>query len=72
MYVLHEIAFDSKQWTLDRVDNALGHNVDNVVVSCLECNLKRRLTHKKRFDLGKQILMNGITKVGGNGQMSNN
>lgn len=64
MYVLHEIAFDSKQWTLDRVDNALGHNVDNVVVSCLECNLKRRLTHQKRFDFGKQILMNGITKVG--------
>ena len=32
---------DKKQWTLDRIDNRMGHNTGNVVAACLECNLKR-------------------------------
>lgn len=49
VYVLYQKVLESKQWTLDRVDNTRGHNRDNVVVACLECNLKRRRTNKEAF-----------------------
>jgi len=47
MYILYEFSRENKQWTLDRINNDLGHSVDNVVLSCLDCNLKKR---KKRED----------------------
>ena len=28
------------QWTLDRLDNSVAYT-DNVVISCLKCNLKK-------------------------------
>lgn len=37
------------QWTLDRIDNTLGHNTDNILISCLGCNLKRRDMDKDKF-----------------------
>lgn len=49
VYVLYKKVLESKQWTLDRIDNTRGHNRDNVVVACLECNLKRRRTNKEAF-----------------------
>jgi len=30
------------QWTLDRIDNNLGHNYDNCVICCLKCNLVQK------------------------------
>jgi 5-methylcytosine-specific restriction endonuclease McrA len=47
MYILYEFSREHKQWTLDRINNDLGHSADNVVLSCLDCNLKKR---KKRED----------------------
>ena len=44
-----------KQWTLDRIDNDMGHNTDNVVIACLECNLKRRRINDKKFLFTKQM-----------------
>ena len=43
------------QWTLDRIDNTMGHNTNNVVISCLECNLKRRNTDLDKFKYTKQL-----------------
>jgi hypothetical protein len=60
--VLYEYAYDPKQWTLDRVDNQLGHNTDNVVIACLECNLKRRITNKNKFQLGKKMVLTKLVK----------
>ena len=62
--VLYEYAYDPKQWTLDRVDNGLGHNTENVVIACLECNLKRRITNKNKFQLGKKIILTKLVKEG--------
>jgi len=47
--VLYEYVRDPKQWTLERLDNSRGHNRDNVVLSCLRCNLRRRTMHSDRY-----------------------
>ena len=53
--VLYEIVRESLQWTLDRIDNSLGHNKNNVLISCLQCNLKRRKQGKDAFLFTKQL-----------------
>ena len=55
MFVLYEKVREGKQWTLDRINNDLGHNTDNVVLACLECNLKRRCQSKDGFLFTKQL-----------------
>jgi hypothetical protein len=32
---------DSRQFSMDRINNALGHTRDNIRLTCLECNRKR-------------------------------
>jgi hypothetical protein len=53
--VLYEIVRDPKQWSLERLDNRFGHNSDNVVLSCLQCNLRRRCMHSDRYLKTKQM-----------------
>jgi len=60
MYLLYEFVREMKQWSLDRIDNDIGHNKNNLVVSCLECNLKRRRTNKDAFFITKNLT---ITKL---------
>lgn len=55
IFVLYEIVRETKQWTLDRVDNAYGHNDRNLVISCLTCNLQRRCQSKDKFSFTKQM-----------------
>ena len=55
VFVLYEMARENCQWTLDRIDNAFGHNRGNVLISCLDCNLKRRCRSKDKFLMGKQL-----------------
>ena len=45
---------DPKQWTLERIDNSLGHNRGNVVISCLSCNIRRRCMYHERYVFTKQ------------------
>ena len=49
-----------KQWTLDRIDNDYGHNSANVVIACLDCNLKRGTMDSERFRQGKQFTFRKI------------
>ena len=44
------------QWTLERIDNNICHSYDNVVISCLKCNLKRRCIDSNRFKFSKQVI----------------
>jgi hypothetical protein len=55
MHILYKIVREMNQWTLDRIDNSKGHFTDNVVVSCLECNLKRRKQNSDKFLFTKQM-----------------
>ena len=42
------------QWTLERLDNNLGHYTSNTCICCLECNLKRRTDNYEYFKQSKQ------------------
>jgi len=53
--LVYKTIFSKKQWTLDRINNKKGHNYDNVVISCLECNIKRGDMDSERFKRGKSI-----------------
>jgi len=59
--LLYENVRDSLQWSLDRIDNDQGHNIGNVVLSCLGCNLKRKTTFYRKFLYTKQVV---ISKMG--------
>jgi hypothetical protein len=55
LYLLYKLVREMKQWTLDRIDNDIGHFYDNVVISCLDCNLKRRKKSSNAFLFTKQM-----------------
>ena len=61
IYILYEIVREMKQWSLDRINNDIGHNVGNLVVACLDCNLHRRRTNKDAFMFTKNLV---ITREG--------
>ena len=53
--VLYENVREPRQWTLERIDNSRGHNKDNVVISCLNCNLHRKTMHHERYLFTKEL-----------------
>jgi hypothetical protein len=55
VYILYEMVRENMQWTLDRIDNNIGHNKENVIISCLECNLKRRNQNSNSFLFTKNL-----------------
>ena len=54
-FILYEMSREMRQWTIDRVDNTIGHNKGNIVISCLDCNLKRRSQNKDTFKFSKNL-----------------
>lgn len=49
------------QWSLDRIDNNCGHSGENIVISCLGCNLHRRRIDYEKFKFTKELkLVKGI------------
>jgi hypothetical protein len=60
VHILYENVREPKQWTLDRIDNKLGHNTNNLLLACLTCNLRRRTMHTERYVFTKQL---NITKT---------
>jgi len=57
MKIIYKMARDPTQWTLDRVDNDLGHTNKNTVVACLGCNLQRRRTDSEKFSFTKKLVI---------------
>jgi hypothetical protein len=53
--VLYEIVRELTQWSVDRINNEEGHNKDNFVIACLNCNIKRRTTNSNKFLFTKQL-----------------
>jgi len=61
--ILYEYVRESTQWTLERIDNSLGHNRGNVEIACLKCNLSRRCMFYERYKRTKE--MTKVVKLGG-------
>ena len=57
IYILYEKVREMKQWSLDRINNDIGHNSGNLVISCLDCNLKRRRINKDAFMFTKNMVI---------------
>lgn len=55
MSILYDISREMTQWSVDRVDNDIGHTNDNFHLACLECNLKRRRRTDEKFLFTKQL-----------------
>jgi hypothetical protein len=55
IHVLYKVVREMQQWTLDRINNDMGHVSDNVEISCLECNLKRKKQNSEKFLFTKQM-----------------
>lgn len=55
MCIFYDNVREKSQWTLDRVDNDVCHSKDNLVVSCLACNLQKRRRESEAFKFMKQM-----------------
>ena len=55
VFLWYEIAREPKQWTVERIDNAIGHDIGNIEIACLSCNLKRRCMYHERYVFTKQM-----------------
>jgi hypothetical protein len=55
MNILYDISRELNQWSVDRINNDLGHNLDNYYLACLDCNLKRRRRSDEKFLFTKQL-----------------
>ena len=62
VFVLYDNVREKYQWTVDRIDNAKGHTKDNYVISCLECNMKRRKQIFDKFMFTKTLKLVKLVK----------
>ena len=53
--VYYENKLEQTQWTLDRLDNKIGHEKENVVICCYKCNVKRGRLNDEKFKFTKQL-----------------
>ena len=53
--VYYENKLEQTQWTLDRLDNTIGHEKENVVICCYKCNVKRGRLNDQKFKFTKQL-----------------
>ena len=53
--IFYEYVREPKQWTLERIDNDIGHNYGNLEIACLSCNIRRRTMYHERFVFTKQL-----------------
>jgi hypothetical protein len=58
--LFYENVRDPRQWSLERLSNAEGHNRENVVIACLECNMRRRTMYYERYLVTKQLKVNKL------------
>ena len=55
VFIYYKHIREPKQWTLDRIDNEQGHNMENCVITCLSCNIQRKTLDDNKFKFTKQM-----------------
>lgn len=58
--LLYNLSRQDNQWTLERINNSIGHSNDNTVVACLDCNLKRGTRNSDSFQFAKQLVIKKV------------
>ena len=58
--LLYKDVLAKRQWTLDRIDNSLSHTNNNTCISCLKCNLQRKVMNSDKFKFTKNLKINKI------------
>ena len=58
LLLIYKYSREQTQWTLDRIDNSIGHTNDNTVITCLKCNLEKRKRSHEGFKFTKQLIIN--------------
>ena len=62
MLILYENVRDNSQWTVDRINNDIGHIKENFHLVCLKCNLKRRRQNDEKYLFTSQLSINKLEK----------
>ena len=60
LFLLYKKRGEPLQWSLERLDNNIGHYDSNTCISCLKCNLQRRTDNHEYFKFSKNMT---ITKI---------
>jgi len=55
LYILYKHKKSMTQWSLERLNNNIGHYSNNTCISCLRCNLQRRNDNHEYFKFSKQL-----------------
>ena len=58
--VLYPDVLQQNQWTLDRINNDLHHDIANCVISCLACNISKRRRSDSSFRFTKQMVIKKV------------
>jgi hypothetical protein len=62
MLILYENVRDNSQWTVDRINNDVGHIKGNFNLVCLKCNLKRRRQNDEKYLFTSQLSIKKLEK----------
>lgn len=62
MLILYENVRDNSQWTVDRINNDIGHIKENFNLVCLKCNLKRRRQNDEKYLFSSQLSIHKLEK----------
>jgi hypothetical protein len=60
LFVFYDKVREKYQWTVDRIDNKIGHTKTNFVLSCFACNMKRRCQHMEKFYFTKKLVLKKV------------
>jgi len=60
MLLLYNKKKEGLQWTLERLNNNIGHYKDNTCISCLTCNLGRRTENHEYYKKGKTMILQKV------------
>lgn len=56
--LLYKNVREPMQWSLDRINNDKCHSNENTIVTCLKCNLQRRVVDIDKFTFTKHLKIN--------------
>ena len=57
IFLLYEKSREPYQWTLERLNNNIQHQIDNLEICCYKCNIQRKNQNSQNFQKGKQMIL---------------